>query len=720
MQNDILIAITPFSQLNTVYPSLPYLTAHLRSKGFKTSQIDLSIELFLEIFNAKTLKEIFSSIDIKNIDKFDNRTSFVFANKHNYIKEIDSVISYLQNPTTSNAYKFSLTLSSCIYPELLNDEDMEWSFGDMGVIDKAKHLCTLFVEDIGHFIQSTITSFFGFSKYAESLSLFSISFDNIYNQLHSKTNIIEAKYLEIIDKQIKEHNPLLIAFSLPFPGNVYTAFKASQYIKEKYPTIKIAIGGGYVNTELRKLKDKRVFEFIDFISFDDGELPLELILNHIKNNTNTFKRTLIFENNEIVYKDNDENKDYSINQLPAPDYNSLDLSKYISVVDMLNPMHSLWSNGKWNKINIAHGCYWSNCTFCDVTLDYICRFEPTKANILVNKIQNIISQTKETGFHFVDEAAPPKLLKDLSVELIKKDLKIQWWANLRFEKYFTEAICKLLSKSGCIAVTGGIEVASDRILKLIDKGVTVEQAIINLLNFKNAGIMTHAYLMYGFPTQTKQETINSLEIVRQMFETGILNSAYWHKFALTKHSLVYKNPDNFKIKIKDIEDNPFCNNDAEFTEVNGFNHDELTDGLKTSLYNYMKGVGFEIPLYEWFDCITPQTTIPPNYVENIIRKESKNATSSNNCEFYTWHGAFPLLNKVKTNNVFNFELKYFLNNVLNSLKINENEYNSLIELFGNIEKYQIFSKKEYDFEDSHIISNQRLFKILIKLGLLVF
>src|SRR5690606_41040208 len=137
-----------------------------------------------------------------------------------------------------------------------------------------------------------------------------------------------------------------------------------------------------------------------------------------------------------------------------------------------------------------------------------------------------------TGFHFVDEAAPPNLLKAMSEEILKRNLKVTWWGNIRFDPFFTAEVTQLMKKAGCIAVTGGIEVASERVLKLIDKGISIEKVAVTTKNFKDAGIFVHAYLMYGFPTQTMQETIDSLEVVRQLFKKNYLSSAYWHRFAL--------------------------------------------------------------------------------------------------------------------------------------------------------------------------------------------
>jgi radical SAM superfamily enzyme YgiQ (UPF0313 family) len=123
-----------------------------------------------------------------------------------------------------------------------------------------------------------------------------------------------------------------------------------------------------------------------------------------------------------------------------------------------------------------------------------------------------------------------------------------WWTNIRFEKTFSYDLAKLLKASGCIAVAGGLEVASDRLLAMMKKGVTVSQVARVADAFTQAGIMVHAYLMYGFPTQTAQETIDSLEMVRQLFLNEALQSGFWHRFAMTSHSPVGLNPAQFMVQ----------------------------------------------------------------------------------------------------------------------------------------------------------------------------
>jgi hypothetical protein len=288
------------------------------------------------------------------------------------------------------------------------------------------------------------------------------------------------------------------------------------------------------------------------------------------------------------------------------------------VIELVNPMHSLWSDGRWNKLTMAHGCYWGKCTFCDISLDYIKTYEPATASLLADRMELMIAQTGQNGFHFVDEAAPPALMKALAIEILKRKLVVSWWANVRFEKSFTKDLCLLLKASGCIAVSGGLEVASDRLLDLIQKGITVAQVARVSKHFNDAGIMVHAYLMYGFPTQTVQETVDSLEMVRQLFETGVLKSAFWHLFTMTAHSPVGLTPEKYKVKKVSDSVGSFANNDIAHIDATGANHEIFGYGLKKAILNYMHGACYDFPLQKWFEFKIPKTSIAPNYIQTEL------------------------------------------------------------------------------------------------------
>ena len=636
---DLLLITPPFTQLNTPYPATAYLKGFLNTKNISCFQMDLGIEVILKLFSKQGLTDLFLTSD-SNLGQSSENAKRINLLQEHYIKTIDVVIEFLQGKNQTLARQIC---NGNFLPEASRFEqldDMEWAFGSMGIQDKAKHLATLYLEDLSDFIVECVDENFGFSRYAERLGRSANSFDELYSYLQQKSTYIDAICLRILKEIIIDVQPKLVCFSVPFPGNLYSAFRCAQFIKNEFPEIKIAMGGGFPNTELRDLKDKRVFEFFDFISLDDGELPVELLHKFVTSNAveKPLKRTFLLENNEVVYKNNATQTDYKQSEIGTPDYSDLQLDKYISVIEIANPMHSLWSDGRWNKLTMAHGCYWGKCTFCDISLDYIKLYEPIAAKTLVDRMEEMIAQTGETGFHFVDEAAPPALMREVALEILQRKLTVTWWTNIRFEKSFTRDLCLLLQASGCIAVSGGLEVASDRLLELIKKGVTVEQVAQVTRNFTEAGIMVHAYLMYGYPTQTVQETVDSLEMVRQLFELGVIQSGFWHQFAMTAHSPVGMFPEEFGV-VPEINDISFANNDIHFKDKTGINHDKFSFGLKKSLFNYMHGICFDYDLQDWFDFKIPQTTIAYDFI--IKSLETKEQLTTKPSSKIIWLGNNP-------------------------------------------------------------------------------
>lgn len=641
----ILLITPPFTQLNTPYPATAYIKGFLKTKGIDAYQCDLGIEVILEMFSRAGLEQIFNYA-------FDNQTIIsenaerIYALRAEYLQTIDAVVAFLQGKNQT----FARQICSPDYlPEASRFDHLdepEIAFGHMGTQDKAKHLATLYLEDLSDFIKECVDAHFGFSRYAERLGRSANSFNELYAHLANAPTFVDEITLRLLREKMQQTEAKLVCFSVPFPGNLYAAFRCAQFLKKHFPAVKTAMGGGFANTELRSVSDVRVFGFFDYITLDDGELPLELLIsnvfNPVKSNPdfNLYKRTFLLENGAVVYNNFSLRKDYPQSKVGTPNYSDLPLDRYISVIEVANPMHALWSDGRWNKLTMAHGCYWGKCTFCDVSLDYIARYEPIAAGILADRMQEMIAQTGETGFHFVDEAAPPALMRSLALEIIKREMTVTWWTNIRFEKNFSADLCRLLKASGCIAVSGGLEVASDRLLALIKKGVTVAQTARVTRNFTEAGIMVHAYLMYGYPTQTVPETVDSLEMVRQLFAAGVLQSGFWHRFALTAHSPVGIAPADYGI-VPDYQEISFANNDIEFTDSTGIDHEIFSEGLKKSLYNYMHGACFDFDLQEWFDFAIPPPTVAPDYIENCLTEETQKAPKDS--AKVVWLGALPLV-----------------------------------------------------------------------------
>jgi len=727
----VLLLIPPFTQLNTPYPATAYLKGFLNSKSIQSYQCDLGIETILALFSAKGLTAVFQEIEDKKSELSANAQR-IFNLRNSYIQTIDPVIAFLQEKNVTLAH---VICEGNYLPEagrFAQKEDLDWAFGTMGNRDKAKHLSTLYLEDLSDLIKEAIDPQFGFSRYAERLGRSAATFDEIDAALLAPDSFIDTILLRLLSEKIDFYEPTLVAFSVPFPGNLYSAFKCGQWIKKHYPELKIVMGGGFANTELRSLKESAVFNYLDFITLDDGEAPLLNLIEYLdgKRSRAELKRTFLLENGAVVYLDGSTQPDFSQAEIGTPDYTDLQLDNYLSVIEIVNPMHRLWSDGRWNKLTLAHGCYWGRCTFCDTSLDYICRYEPNTPQVLCDRIEELIRQTGQIGFHFVDEAAPPALMRALALEIIRRKLTMVWWTNIRFEKSFTSDLCLLLKESGCIAVSGGLEVASDRLLGLINKGVSVAQVARVTSNFTQAGIMVHAYLMYGFPTQTAQETVDSLEVVRQMFEAGIIQSGFWHQFAMTAHSPVGLNPTQFKVKVENEKPGTFANNDLIHIDPTGADHDLFSEGLSKSLFNYMQDIGFDLPLQDWFDFKVPRTTIPPDRIRQSVADQPYEKAKPN--AKIVWLGGIPAVtyySRKKKNQTFEMAELTFLNkkkNLVIHLKKEEGKWLSeqIPEILVNNQLPKTFEELEKSFEeqtdgDFVLFWNSRDIKQLRESGLLM-
>ena len=602
-----LLLTPPLTQLNTPYPATTVLKGYLDKCGYEVAQADLGIELVLKIFNKDFLAQMFENT--KNLKLKPNHKR-IYANKEQYIMCVDSAIRYLQGKDTSLSTRIAARTLLPEGPRFDNLADIEWAFGTSGTDDKARYFTTLFIQDIADYIRETIAPFFDLIRYAEHLAAYAPEFDEMDEALNSKPNVIDNVLITILEQYINTYSPNIVGFAVPFPGCLYAALHCCKWIKEKHPNITTVIGGGFPNTEWRTIADKRIFNYLDYITLDDGELPLQRLAEYLEGKIckDQLVRTFYLEDDEIKYSANDH-ENISFEKNGTPSFEGLDMLQYISMAEMANPMHRLWSNGKWNKMMLSHGCYWAKCAFCDTCLDYIGRYEAPSANIAVNRMESIMAQTQQSGFHFVDEAMSPKLLENVSNEIINRKLSLSYWGNIRFEKAYTPQLCQLMAEAGCIAVSGGLEVASNRLLKLMNKGVSIEQTINAARNLTNAGIMVHTYLMYGFPTETLQETINALEVVRRMFEEGIVQSAFWHRYAMTTHSPSGREPEKYGTARTSLKPNPFCNNEVDFTYNFKYDIEAVGDGLRFATYNYMNGLGFERPLWKWFKIRVPNPNI---------------------------------------------------------------------------------------------------------------
>lgn len=627
----VLAVIPPMTQLNTPYPSTAYLTGFLRSRGVDACQADLALGLVLALFSPEGLAQVRDEILAQPAAGRTPRVAAFLDAFDRYAATVGPTVRFLQGGDATLAHRIAgraflpegerfRTLDVYVDPDDPEGGDpLAWAFGALGTQDRARHLATLYLNDLADVLRDAIDPRFEFVRYGEQLAMSQPTFDPLADALAAPPNLVDRTLQRLAGELVEAQRPQVLLLSVPFPGAVYGALRIAQAVKAADPAVRIALGGGFVNTELRELAEPRVFDFVDAVTLDAGERPLLALLEHWagKRSASRLVRSFVREDGRVRYVDIGE-ADIPFEQTGTPTWDGLPLDRYLSLLDLLNPMHRLWSDGRWNKLTVAHGCYWKKCSFCDVSLDYISRYDAASAETLVDRIEAIVRETGNTGFHFVDEAAPPKSLKALAAELQRRQVSISWWGNIRFEKSFTPELCRQLADSGCIAISGGLEVASDRLLKLMQKGVSVEQVARVTRSFADAGVLVHAYLMYGFPTQTVQDTVDALEYVRQLFENGCIQSGFWHRFACTVHSPVGRDPAAYGVTLLPLPPSPFAKNDVGFVDPTGTDHDALGVGLRKAIYNYMHGIGLEEDVRRWFDVRVPKSTVPRGRIARAL------------------------------------------------------------------------------------------------------
>ncbi len=652
----VLLVTPPMTQLNTPYPATAYLMGFLRlhaqDLGLQLTQADASLALFLRLFCAPTLQQMARVLRERaraagGRNEVPAPIAHFLRHAERYVETVGPAVRFLQRRDPSLAFRIAgraflpegprfAHLSPAPTPEPVSDDEQLLSaFGSLGTTEQARYLASLYVDDLADVWRLGIDPRFELARYGERLAASAASFDALHGALTAEPTLVDAT-LDQLTRELVTEQPEVVALTAPFPGNVYGAFRMARTIRAAAPDATLILGGGWVNTELRSLQDVRVFDYFDYVTLDDGERPLLNLLRRLRDRVTPLVRTYVREGERVVLRSGAAEHDIPQRDTGIPTYQGLPLDQYVSLMEMLNPMHRFWSDGRWNKITLAHGCYWKKCSFCDVSLDYIGRYDRPGEDIVMQRIRALIAETGETGFHLVDEAAPPAGMRALAERLLQEKLSITWWGNIRFEKTFTPALCRLLGSSGCVAVSGGLEVASDRLLKLMRKGVTVEQVARVTRAFSDAGIMVHAYLMYGFPTETVQDTIDALERVRQLFAAGCIQSAYWHRFAATAHSPIGLQPQKFGITLRPPAHVTFAHNDIAFEDPVGTDHDFLGGGLRRALYNYMHGVGLDTDVREWFEELprgrarggsrrqrrsrptVPAATVPPDLIERFL------------------------------------------------------------------------------------------------------
>ena len=671
---NVLILQPPVMQLNTAYPSGAYLSAFFRSLGCTVQWRDLNIELFDAIFSRTGLERLFSlcadnalALADKAEKTGDQATAF---NLRRYVSErnlwcawIDKITAILRGGGQENAHRF---VFGAHVPRGSRMENYLTSLTHDLTTDDARALASFALADLADFITAAFDKNFALVRYAESLTVSESSFSQITAGADSP--IMREFYEPLLQRLFAEGESLppaahdvaptppsagysqeasqqffsgaprnapaktLVLVSVPFAGTFAAALCTGRFFKKHFgERAFVSFGGGFINTELRDCQEPALAAYCDALSYDRGYAGYRQLL---KGQTNdSFYKLRLFTPQKITapLESDPESEAYEkeITSTLIPDFSDIDFNRYPRLIDDTNPMHRLWSDGAWVKVYMAHGCYWHQCAFCDVTLDYVKGYCQTNVSKLY---QHILRQCQEKGvygIHFVDEAMPPALMIEFARENLAHGSPITWWGNIRFEKNFTRDVADFLAAGGLIGVSGGLEIATGSGLDEIHKGTDLTSIVGACCAFKEAGILVHAYMIYGYWKESPQDLINSMETLRQFYANGLLDSSFWHKFVLTRHSRIYKEwregkyPELHPIDPAEKSNAPlFAKNGLHFAGEE--KSAKYGPGLEVSLNEWMHGNHLNRPVQKWFSFAVPAPTVAKDFIaQEIAKYESK-------------------------------------------------------------------------------------------------
>ncbi len=674
MIDSILVLQPPMVQLNAPYPSGAYLSAFFRacvrdgipspngapptlpSTPVAVTWVDAANGFSRELFSREGLSGLFDRCGdaaLATASGFerdgDEEAAFQLrrfvSSRRRWEDWIDRIMDILTGIDRESCHSFVLS------PSAPRGHRMDRFLAGLQIpptADHARTLATLALEDVADFISVAFDPHFSLVRYAESLATSVRDFAEVEAALAfpMARDLLAPYFARLCASLASEHSGrVLCCVSVPFPGCLVPALSLCLALRSAFgERAVISLGGGYANTELRECRNERFFRYVDHLSLDRGYGSYAAFLSsEWRSSGQEFPRVMTCPDE---WRDIEDGYTRSL----CPDYSDIDFSRYPRLADTDNPMHRLWSDGAWMKAFLAHGCYWHRCSFCDVSLDYIKSYIPVDTKTLFDGLRAQAATSGVRGVHLVDEAAPPRQLRDLALMNLESGNALTIWGNIRFERAFSRDLADLLSHGGLVGVSGGIEIATPEGFKAVDKGIDLENLVAVCAAFKEAGVLVHAYLIYGYWNETEADVVTSCEVMRQLFAAGLVDSAFWHKFVLTKHSRVYcewreSGPSRAAGIVPIERAGNFAENDLEFEgqEISS----RFTEPLDRALSSWMAGVGLDRPVRSWFPFKVPSPAVEEGLIDSLIARYEKRRDEAWDAPFdpeseYRWVATEPV------------------------------------------------------------------------------
>ncbi|HTZ11398.1 MAG TPA: radical SAM protein [Candidatus Margulisiibacteriota bacterium] len=290
---------------------------------------------------------------------------------------------------------------------------------------------------------------------------------------------------------------------------VKEAIAITKFIKEKDPFMPVVWGGFhptlFPESTLRN-------EYIDFIISGEGEKGLLGLTEYLfhKREAPAVPNFMYKVKGEIIKNRIEPGED--LQKIGIPAYELFDLNNYVQ--------QFIGAEEKKLDILTSRGCH-ARCAFCVNSIINKTKWRSEPLEQTLRNIDNIIERYKVKAFVFIDEDffCDLQRIKNLIPELARR--KIHWSANCRVdyirEGYIDKGMLKALREAGCRELRFGFESGSQRMLNLLNKGITVEQSLSAVEKVSKEHILISASFMMGMPDETPDDVMRTLDLILKIY-----------------------------------------------------------------------------------------------------------------------------------------------------------------------------------------------------------
>jgi radical SAM superfamily enzyme YgiQ (UPF0313 family) len=303
--------------------------------------------------------------------------------------------------------------------------------------------------------------------------------------------------------RIRELDPDVIGISVTFPSQAIPVMTLAKLVKQWKPEVHITLGGGLLAYVAEKLsKRPEVWSLIDSMILLEGEGPLLRLIEELGAKKDFGKvPNLIWRDSSGVVRKNEQAEPLDIKTLPTPDFSDLPLGKYFSP-ELVLPLAA------------TRGCYWGKCVFCTLYTVIGPGYRGRTIEQTVDDMRVLKERHGVKNFYLAIEDLPPNMIKAFPREILNQKLDVHWWADSRLEyEHYTPELLDEMKRSGCVRLAFGFESSVNRVLDRMCKGIEAQKGVELIRRVHDAGISVTLYVMLGFPTETREEALDTLKTI---------------------------------------------------------------------------------------------------------------------------------------------------------------------------------------------------------------